>query len=149
MRKGKNKNFYGSLDDYKISVSDVSELDTGGGTVSIVGGGVMPNVYAPNRPDTNVINGQSGETSAYPYYDFPDPYKPPAKKSVQIRITKPADRYPNPLVPGQMPQKPVDRYPEAIPGVLLPVAPGKPKRPKKPKKPKGGPGGGSQVQGVN
>lgn len=68
-----------------------SQVDSGGGVASIMGGGVMPGNYGPNRPDTTIVNVQSGETSSYPYYDFPDPYKPrkPVRPAIITRYTPP------------------------------------------------------------
>lgn len=136
-------NYMGSLAEFKQSVNE-SQVEGGGGAASIMGGGVMPGVYAPNRPDTNVVNGQSGETSAYPYYDFPDPYKPNPRRNRPDKSFKPADRYEDPPPPGRAPRKPVDRYPEATPN--KPTIPN-PKKPKL-KKPKGRGAGGNSTQGV-
>lgn len=134
-------NYMGSLAEFKQSVND-SQVDSGGGVASIMGGGVMPGVYGPNRPDT-VVGGQSlGDESLYPYYDFPDPYKPTSRRNRPDESFRPADRYPDPKVPAQMPPRPVDRYPEATPN--------RPTRPRKPtpKKPKGRGGSGGTAQGA-
>ena len=126
----------------KPSIQD-SQLDTGGGVASIMGGGVMPGVYGPNRPNT-VVGGQSlGNKSSYPYYDFPDPYKPNPRRNRTDKSFRPADRYPDPPPPAQSWPKPIDRYPEATPN--RPTIPN-PRKPK-PKKPKGR-GGGSRTLGV-
>lgn len=135
-------NYMGSLAEFKQSVND-SQVDSGGGVASIMGGGVMPSVYSPNRPDT-IVGGQSlGNKSSYPYYDFPDPYKPSKRRNRTDKSFRPVDRYPDPKVPAQMPPRPVDRYPEATPNKPRIPNPRKPK----PKKPKSR-SGGSRTQGI-
>ena len=113
----------------KKSVNDL-QVDSGGGVASIMGGGVMPGVYAPNRSDT-IIGGQS--------LGSPDPYKPVQRRNRTDKSFRPVDRYPNP----KMPFRPVDRYPEVTPNKPRMQNPRKPK----PKKPKGR-SGGSRTQGV-
>jgi hypothetical protein len=141
--KGPKKiNYRGSLADFKQSgltaTGDASELDGGGGSaVTIMGGGVKPGSYGFDSSDTTFINEQPGQSGravgSQPYG--------PVYPSQPVRPSKPADRYPVPLKPGQLPRRPVDRYPEASPAV--------PKKPKKPKKSiGGGGGGGSNALGI-
>ena len=48
-------NYYGSLSEYKESMSAMndSQVEGGGGAASIMGGGVVPGSYGSGRPDTN------------------------------------------------------------------------------------------------
>ena len=139
-------NYMGSLAEFKHSVND-SQVEGGGGSANIIGGGVMPGSFGGGTRDTITINEQGGNSDRG-YYDFPDPYKPNPRRNRPDQSFKPADRYDDPPPPGQMPRKPVDRYPEVTPGKpRIPKAGGKPK-PKKPKKPKGVGGGGSSSQGA-
>lgn len=133
-------NYMGSLAEFKQSVND-SQVDSGGGVASIMGGGVMPGSFGGGTRDTITINEQ-GATDGRGYYDFPDPYKPTSRRNRPDESFRPADRYPDPKVPAQMPPRPVDRYPEATPN--------RPTRPRKPtpKKPKGRGASGSTTQGV-
>ena len=136
-------NYMGSLAEFKQSVND-SQVEGGGGSANIMGGGVMPGGYSSGFNDTIIINEQGGN-SGRGYYDFPDPYKPNPQRNRPDQSFKPADRYPDALPPGRLPRKPVDRYPEVTPGKpRIPKAGGKPK----PKKPKGVGGGGSSSQGA-
>jgi hypothetical protein len=135
-------NYMGSLAEFKQSINE-SQVEGGGGAASIMGGGVMPGSYGSGFNDTITINEQGG-TDGRGYYDFPDPYKPNPRRNRPDQSFKPADRYPDPPPPGQMPPRPVDRYPEATPNKPRIPSPRKPK----PKKPKGGGGGGGSPQGV-
>ncbi len=156
----------------KSGSANQSEIDSGGGVASIVGGGVIPGSIGTNRPDTIIGAPPGGSLSPYPYYDFPDPYVPrptpkrkPPQRGLQVtpgippgktppRITPPSQIIITPNAPYDFPDPyiPLPTRPRQItPGIPRDqVPPGKtPKTPRKPKpkKPKGR-GGGSRSQGV-
>ena len=144
--KRRKINYMGSLAEFKQSVND-SQLEGGGGSANIMGGGVMPGSLGGGTRDTVFINEQGG-IDGRKYYDFPDPYKPNPRRNRPDQSFKPADRYDDPPPPGQMEKKPVDRYPEVTPRIPRIPNPRKPKPKPKPKKPKGVGGGGSSSQGA-
>ena len=97
----RNPNYYGSLSEYKESMSAMndSQVEGGGNAASIMGGGVVPGSYGSGRPNTSFINEQPGQST--PYYDFPDPIKPPKDKIRVVQIPYPVYIPVRPRRPGK------------------------------------------------